>query len=141
MVDGPGRGEIDAFPWWRASLTWMLIILVETLHGMAREVFIAPLLGDLRARQLGVLVGCVLIRSAISDELQCGLAGMGGSVGNWIKTANALNFDHLRLTAAMACVRVGAEGSELFELWNEDPDMGSSWNAQVKELAEWLNAG
>ena len=61
MVDGPGRGEIDAFPWWRASLTWMLIILVETLHGMAREVFIAPLLGDLRARQLGVLVGCVLI--------------------------------------------------------------------------------
>jgi hypothetical protein len=28
---------------------------------MVREVFIAPVLGDLRARQLGVLVGCVLI--------------------------------------------------------------------------------
>lgn len=39
----------------------MLIILVETLHGMAREVFIAPALGDLRARQVGVFVGCVLI--------------------------------------------------------------------------------
>lgn len=39
----------------------MVIILAETLHGMAREIFIAPLLGDLRARQLGVLVGCVLI--------------------------------------------------------------------------------
>ena len=61
MVDGSGRGEIDAFPWWRASLAWMVIILAETLHGMAREIFIAPLLGDLRARQLGVLVGCVLI--------------------------------------------------------------------------------
>jgi hypothetical protein len=61
MVDGPGRGEIDAFPWWRASLTWMLIMLAETLHGMAREIFIAPLLGDWRARQLGVPVGCVLI--------------------------------------------------------------------------------
>jgi len=105
--------------------------------------FVATLAADYVDSELGhqALVGCVLIRSAISDELQCGLAGMGGSVGNWIKTANALNFDHLRLAAAMACVRVGAEGSELFELWNEDPDMGSSWNAQVKELAEWLNAG
>lgn len=61
MVDGTQRGEVAAFPWWRASLTWMLIILAETLHGMAREIFIAPVLGDLRARQLGVAVGCVLI--------------------------------------------------------------------------------
>ena len=52
-----------SFPGWRASLTWMLIILVETLHGLAREIFIAPALGDLRARQVGVLSGCVLIVS------------------------------------------------------------------------------
>lgn len=39
----------------------MLIILAETLHGLLREIFFAPLLGDLRARQLGVLTGCVLI--------------------------------------------------------------------------------
>ena len=43
------------------SLAWMLIMLAETVHGMVRELFIAPVLGDLRARQLGVLVGCVLI--------------------------------------------------------------------------------
>jgi len=61
MVDGSQRGEVGAFPWWRASLTWMLIILAETVHGMVREIFIAPVLGDLRARQLGVWVGCVLI--------------------------------------------------------------------------------
>jgi hypothetical protein len=61
MVDGTGRGEVGAFPWWRASIVWMLIALAETLHGMAREIFIAPVLGDLRARQLGVAVGCVLI--------------------------------------------------------------------------------
>ena len=61
MVDGTQRGEVAAFPWWRASLTWMLIILAETVHGMVREIFIAPVLGDLRARQLGVWVGCVLI--------------------------------------------------------------------------------
>ncbi|HEV8442086.1 MAG TPA: hypothetical protein VGQ27_01355 [Steroidobacteraceae bacterium] len=44
----------------RALLTWMLIILAETVHGTLRELFVAPLLGDLRARQFGVLVGCGL---------------------------------------------------------------------------------
>jgi hypothetical protein len=47
--------------WMRATLTWMLIMLAETGHGVVREVFIAPLIGALRARQLGVLVGCVII--------------------------------------------------------------------------------
>jgi hypothetical protein len=45
----------------RALLTWMFIILAETLHGALRDVFIAPHIGDLRARQLGVLVGSALI--------------------------------------------------------------------------------
>ena len=48
-------------PWYRAALVWMLIMLAETGHGVVREVFIAPVIGDLRARQLGVLVGCVII--------------------------------------------------------------------------------
>jgi hypothetical protein len=48
-------------PWFRAALVWMLIMLAETGHGMVREVFIAPVLGGLRARQLGVLTGCVII--------------------------------------------------------------------------------
>ena len=47
--------------WMRASLVWMLIMLAETGHGVVREVFIAPVIGGLRARQLGVLIGCVLI--------------------------------------------------------------------------------
>ena len=45
----------------RASLVWMLIMLAETGHGVVREVFIAPAIGGLRARQLGVLIGCVII--------------------------------------------------------------------------------
>lgn len=44
----------------RAVLGWMLIILAETVHGFLRELFVAPHLGDLRARQLGVMVGCGL---------------------------------------------------------------------------------
>jgi hypothetical protein len=39
----------------------MLFMLAETGSGMVREVFIAPVIGALRARQLGVLVGCILI--------------------------------------------------------------------------------
>ena len=39
----------------------MLFILLETLHGMAREIFLAPQLGDLRARQIGVAVGSVIV--------------------------------------------------------------------------------
>jgi hypothetical protein len=59
----PGSRSVEdrLKPWRRALLAWMLIILVETLHGTVRELFIAPALGDLRARQLGVLAGCVLI--------------------------------------------------------------------------------
>ena len=47
--------------WTRATLVWMLIMLAETGHGVVREIFIAPVLGGLRARQLGVLIGCVII--------------------------------------------------------------------------------
>ena len=61
MVDGTQRDAVEAFPWWRASLTWMLIILAETLHGIVRNLFIAPVIGDLRARQHSELAGCVLI--------------------------------------------------------------------------------
>src|SRR3954467_13562282 len=62
MDAGPRSIEvIRAVPWHRATLVWMLIILAETLHGSVREGFIAPVLGDLRARQIGVPVGSVLI--------------------------------------------------------------------------------
>jgi hypothetical protein len=39
----------------------MLIMLAETAHGAIRELFIAPVIGGLRARQLGVFVGSGLI--------------------------------------------------------------------------------
>ena len=48
-------------PWYRAVLVWMLIMLAESGHGAIRQVFIAPVIGDLPARQLGVLIGCGII--------------------------------------------------------------------------------
>jgi len=62
MVAGPViPGEIAEVPWWRAVLGWMLIMLLETVHGIVRNLFIAPVIGDLRARQTGVLVGSALV--------------------------------------------------------------------------------
>ncbi len=37
------------------------MMISETLHAYAREVFVAPLIGALRARQVGVAVGSVLV--------------------------------------------------------------------------------
>ena len=56
------QGITDDLAFWRRStFAWMLIIVLESLHGAVREVFIAPVLGDLRARQVGVLVGCAIV--------------------------------------------------------------------------------
>jgi hypothetical protein len=39
----------------------MLMIVVETLNGFVREIFLAPAIGALRARQVGVLLGSVVV--------------------------------------------------------------------------------
>jgi hypothetical protein len=48
-------------PWLRATLAWMFVVLAETAHGTVREIFIAPVLGDLRARQVGIPIGCAIV--------------------------------------------------------------------------------
>jgi len=40
---------------------WCGIIVVEVFHGIARTLFLAPALGDFRARQVAVFTGSVLI--------------------------------------------------------------------------------
>ena len=47
--------------WLRALAAWAAIIVLESLHGTLRQLFIAPRIGDLPARQLGVVVGSALI--------------------------------------------------------------------------------
>ena len=82
MDPGPRSVEERLKAWRRAVLAWMLIILVETVHGVVRELFIAPALGDLRARQLGVLVGCVLIFAvALLTVRWIGARGRGAWLG------------------------------------------------------------
>lgn len=45
----------------RTLVVWLVIIAAETVHGVLRALFLAPLVGDLRARQIGVAVGSVII--------------------------------------------------------------------------------
>jgi hypothetical protein len=45
----------------RAIGIWLTLIAVESIHGVMRRLFLEPQLGDLRARQVSVFTGAVLI--------------------------------------------------------------------------------
>jgi hypothetical protein len=45
----------------RAFLVWLVIICVESLHGVLRTLLLQPLVGDFRARQVAVFTGSALI--------------------------------------------------------------------------------
>ena len=47
--------------WPRAFATWFFIAVAESIHGILRRIFILPVIGDLRAHQIGMLVGCLII--------------------------------------------------------------------------------
>jgi len=46
---------------YRAFVVWVLIIAAETVHGVLRQLLLVPVVGDLRARQIGVLIGSAII--------------------------------------------------------------------------------
>ena len=45
----------------RGLAVWFVIIAAESLHGMARELWLKPLVGDFRARQMAFFSGMLLI--------------------------------------------------------------------------------
>ena len=47
--------------WFKALVIWLLIVIAESIHGIVRQFFIAPMIGDMPARQVGVLIGSVII--------------------------------------------------------------------------------
>ena len=47
--------------WRRTIAVWILIAAAESIHGAVRQLFIAPVIGDLPARQAGVFVASALI--------------------------------------------------------------------------------
>lgn len=45
----------------RALAVWLLIVCAESIHGVMREMFLAPRVGDFHARQISVITGSLLI--------------------------------------------------------------------------------
>ena len=45
----------------RAFAVWLLLIVAEVIHGTVRMLVLTPLVGDFRARQIGVFTGSLLI--------------------------------------------------------------------------------
>ena len=45
----------------RVFPVWLMLIGAEVVHGVARTMFLAPVVGDLRAGQIGVFSGSLLI--------------------------------------------------------------------------------
>lgn len=46
---------------YRILFIWCLIMLVESIHGFLRGIWLAPLVGDFTARQIAVFNGALLI--------------------------------------------------------------------------------
>jgi hypothetical protein len=45
----------------KAVLVWLVMMAAESVHGTLRALFLVPRVGDLRARQIGVIVGALLV--------------------------------------------------------------------------------
>ena len=50
----------------RALAVWLILIAVEFAHGILRALFLVPVVGDFRSRQIGVLTGSLLILLVVS---------------------------------------------------------------------------
>ncbi len=44
----------------RSLLVWLLLMLLETIHGTLRLMLLVPMVGDFRARQIAVFTGALL---------------------------------------------------------------------------------
>lgn len=63
--------------WLRAVAAWLALIAAETLHGIARTLFLQPAVGDQRARQIAVFSGCVVIFAVAAATIRW-IAPRGG---------------------------------------------------------------
>ena len=97
--------------WPRALAALLFIIMAESVNGTLRQVFVAPVVGDLHARQLGLLVAmglifviaCMCIRwigaRLRSDQLKVGAVWVVLMLGFEFSIGIALGYDIDRLTA------------------------------------------
>lgn len=97
--------------WPRALATLLFIIIAESVNGTLRQLFVAPVVGDLQSRQLGLLVAvglifaiaCLCIRwigaRTRTDQLKVGAVWVVLMLAFEFGLGIALGYDIDRLTA------------------------------------------
>jgi hypothetical protein len=74
--------------WRRAVIVWLVIIIAESIHGVLRQLFLVPIVGDLPARQIGVGVGSLIVFAvALSCSRWLGARSLGAQLavgGVWV---------------------------------------------------------
>ena len=97
--------------WPRALATLLFIIVAESVNGTLRQLFVAPVVGDLRARQLGLLVAmgvifaiaCMCIRwigaRSRDEQFKVGLVWVVLMLAFEFSLGTALGYDIERMTA------------------------------------------
>ena len=58
--------RVGAAPGWRSIVlraieVWLVLSVIEVIHGVARAVLLEPLVGDFRARQIAVFTGSAIV--------------------------------------------------------------------------------
>jgi hypothetical protein len=54
----------------RAAVVWLLLMAAEIVHGILRTLWLAPVVGDFRARQIAVFSGSLLILLIVSVTIR-----------------------------------------------------------------------
>ena len=60
-VKGTSMNQANQMSWLRVLAVWIVIVLAESINGTIRQLFITPRIGDLPARQFGVLTASAII--------------------------------------------------------------------------------
>jgi hypothetical protein len=77
--------------WLRALAVWLLLMGAEVIHGILRTIFLVPIAGDFRSRQIGVLTGSLVILAIVFLFIRW--------IGLWKRTSQiAVGFTWLVLT-------------------------------------------
>jgi hypothetical protein len=108
--------------WSRAFIAWLAIVLAESIHGALRQIYLAPVLGDLPARQVGVLIGSAIIfvialasirwiaARTLRDQLMVGLMWVVLIVIFEIALGAALGYSRTRMLSDYDLTRGGFMG-------------------------------
>jgi hypothetical protein len=54
----------------KALAVWVILMCAEVIHGILRTLFLVPIVGDFRSRQIGVFTGSLLVLAIVSASIR-----------------------------------------------------------------------